>query len=51
VRFILETDSPDMPLNGFQGQNNTPLSIPFIAQCVATIREEDVEQITMQTYC
>tara|TARA_R110001632_G_scaffold7435_3_gene29767 strand:- start:29078 stop:29857 length:780 start_codon:yes stop_codon:yes gene_type:complete len=48
--FILETDSPDMPLNGFQGQNNTPLSIPVIAQCVATIREEDVEQITMQTY-
>lgn len=48
--FVLETDSPDMPLNGFQGQNNTPLSIPLIAQCVATIREESVEQIRMQTY-
>lgn len=48
--FILETDSPDMPLNGFQGQNNTPLSIPCIAQCVAAIREESVEQITTQTY-
>ncbi|MDE8603811.1 TatD family hydrolase [Marinomonas sp. RSW2] len=48
--FVLETDSPDMPLNGFQGQNNTPLSIPLIAQCVARIREESVEQIRMQTY-
>jgi TatD DNase family protein len=48
--FILETDSPDMPLNGFQGQKNTPLAIPLIAQCVARIREESIEQIAAQTY-
>ncbi|RCX07526.1 TatD family hydrolase [Marinomonas foliarum] len=47
--FVLETDSPDMPLNGFQGEINTPLSIPLIAQCVATIRAENVELIAMQT--
>jgi TatD DNase family protein len=47
--FVLETDSPDMPLNGFQGQINTPLAIPIIAQCVAAIRAENVEQIAMQT--
>ncbi|MGO2233266.1 MAG: TatD family hydrolase [Marinomonas sp.] len=48
--FILETDSPDMPLQGLQGKNNTPLSIPLIAQCVAMIREESVEHIAVQTY-
>ncbi|TYL47191.1 TatD family hydrolase [Marinomonas sp. IMCC 4694] len=48
--FVLETDSPDMPLSGFQGQVNTPLSIPMIAQHVASIRGESVEQIKMQTY-
>lgn len=48
--FVLETDSPDMPLYGFQGKNNTPLSIPLIAQAVAAIRDESVEQIAVQTY-
>jgi TatD DNase family protein len=48
--FVLETDAPDMPLYGFQGQSNTPLSIPLIAQSVAQIREESVEQIAQQTY-
>lgn len=48
--FVLETDSPDMPLNGFQGQINTPLSIPIVAEHVAQIRGETVAQITAQTY-
>ncbi|ETI61493.1 TatD family hydrolase [Marinomonas profundimaris] len=48
--FVLETDSPDMPLNGFQGQYNTPLSIPIVAHHVATIRGEDIEQVATQTY-
>lgn len=47
--FVLETDSPDMPLNGYQGRLNTPLSIPLIAQSVATIRSENVERIAAQT--
>jgi TatD DNase family protein len=48
--FILETDSPDMPIHGFQGQANTPLSIPLIAQSVAIIRNESIEQVAAQTY-
>lgn len=48
--FVLETDSPDMPLHGFQGQVNTPLSVIRVAQHAATIREESIEQITAQTY-
>lgn len=47
--FVLETDSPDMPLSGFQGRINTPLSIPAIAQHAATIRNESTEQIAAQT--
>lgn len=48
--FVLETDSPDMPLNGFQGQMNTPLSIPIVAKHVAQIREKTVKQVTEQTH-
>lgn len=48
--FVLETDSPDMPLNGFQGQLNTPLSIPLVAQSVAKVRGECVEQVAAQAY-
>ncbi|NLQ16479.1 TatD family hydrolase [Marinomonas sp. M1K-6] len=48
--FILETDSPDMPLHGFQGKHNTPLSIPSIAHHVARIKGMTVEQVAAQTY-
>lgn len=48
--FVLETDSPDMPLQGRQGQINTPLSIPRIAACVADIRETSVEDVALQAH-
>ncbi|MGO3345120.1 MAG: TatD family hydrolase [Marinomonas sp.] len=47
--FVLETDSPDMPLCGFQGMLNTPLSIPSIARSVASIRNCSVEDVALQT--
>ncbi|REG84809.1 TatD family hydrolase [Marinomonas pollencensis] len=47
--FVLETDSPDMPVCGFQGEVNTPLSIPRIAQSVARIRNSSVADIARQT--
>ena len=47
--FVLETDSPDMPLSGFQGELNTPLSIPRIAECIANIRNSSVADIARQT--
>lgn len=28
--LVLETDSPSMPLAGFQGQTNTPLQLPLV---------------------
>jgi TatD DNase family protein len=48
--FVLETDSPDMPLYGSQGEINTPLSVLSVAQHAAMIRDESVEQITAQAY-
>ncbi|MBJ7538329.1 TatD family hydrolase [Marinomonas transparens] len=48
--FVLETDSPDMPLHAYQGQVNTPLSILIIAQHIATIREDNIEKIRALTY-
>ncbi len=48
--YVLETDSPDMPISGFQGQTNTPLSLPCIVQHIANIREESVDQVTRQAY-
>lgn len=47
--YVLETDSPDMPLNGFQGLVNTPKSIPLVAECVAAIRQQTIEQIAHDT--
>ncbi|GAB3476948.1 TatD family hydrolase [Marinomonas epiphytica] len=48
--FVLETDSPDMPLHGFQGQVNTPLAIPRVAQQIALLRGENIALIKKQAY-
>jgi TatD DNase family protein len=47
--LVLETDAPDMPLDGFQGQNNTPLQLPRIAAIVADIKGLDVNTVIQQT--
>lgn len=47
--ILLETDAPDMPLNGKQGQRNSPEYIPHIAQTLAQLRGESLEKIAMQT--
>jgi len=47
--MLLETDAPDMPLHGQQGQRNSPLNIPLVAQALADIRGESVEYIAQQT--
>lgn len=43
--FVLETDSPDMPLCGSQGGVNLPENIPFIFECLCNLRNEDPQQI------
>ena len=47
--IVLETDAPDMPLQGFQGQRNSPEQIPAIARCLASLRPESMEQIAAIT--
>jgi TatD DNase family protein len=47
--LLLETDAPDMPLNGFQGEPNSPLKIINIAQELAKLREDTLENIALQT--
>ena len=47
--FVLETDSPDMPLSGFQGQRNEPAHLAKVAAIVAEIREQDISKIADYT--
>lgn len=47
--FVLETDSPDMPLSGLQGKRNEPVNIAKVATIVAELREQDVDQVADYT--
>lgn len=38
--LLLETDSPDMPLQGQQGEPNTPASLITVVELLATLREQ-----------
>lgn len=43
--LLLETDAPDMPLQGEQGQRNTPASLVKIVTTLASIREEGMVDV------
>jgi len=43
--LLLETDSPDMPLQGFQGQPNRPERVKEVWQALCELRPESPEQI------
>ncbi|MDF7667041.1 TatD family hydrolase [Orbaceae bacterium ESL0727] len=43
--LLLETDAPDMPLNGQQGQPNRPENIAQIFTILTQLRSESAEQI------
>jgi TatD DNase family protein len=47
--FVLETDSPDMPLCGHQGQRNEPARIAQVCEMVAKLRGETPEAIAAQS--
>jgi TatD DNase family protein len=47
--ILLETDAPDMPIFGQQGQRNNPQNILTIAQTLADLRGESLETISNQT--
>ncbi|MBS0910289.1 TatD family hydrolase [Tatumella sp. JGM118] len=43
--LVLETDAPDMPVHGFQGQPNRPEHVVTILQSLAELRPEPPEQL------
>ncbi|MCB8890267.1 TatD family hydrolase [Vreelandella malpeensis] len=45
--LLLETDSPDMPVQGFQGEPNRPERIARIWQSLCKIRREPPEEIAV----
>lgn len=47
--LLLETDAPDMPLSGWQGQPNSPLRLPQVAACLAKLKQVPVAEIRRQT--
>ncbi len=47
--LVLETDAPDMPLQGKQGQRNSPEYIPQIAEVLAQLRGVAVQEIATAT--
>ena len=38
--LLLETDSPDMPIAGYQGQRNEPANVTAVLQTLTKLREE-----------
>ncbi|MGM0615032.1 MAG: TatD family hydrolase [Pseudomonadota bacterium] len=50
--FVLETDSPDMPLQGQQGQRNEPANVAEVCRQLAQLRhqpEVEVARLSCQT--
>lgn len=47
--FVLETDSPDMPLCGYQGQRNEPARITQVRDVVAKLRGTTPDAIAEQS--
>ncbi|WP_300000176.1 TatD family hydrolase [uncultured Cedecea sp.] len=43
--LVLETDAPDMPLNGWQGQPNRPERAALVYQVLCELRRESPEEI------
>jgi TatD DNase family protein len=48
--LLLETDAPDMPLSGKQGEINSPLYLPIIAQCLAELKSLPYTEVCDATY-
>ena len=47
--FVLETDSPDIPLSAYRGERNVPARVAEVAQVMAEIRGEGIERIAEMT--
>ncbi|TCI02846.1 TatD family deoxyribonuclease [Corallincola luteus] len=48
-KLLLETDAPDMPLAGFQGQRNEPARVVQVAESLAALKQLPLADIYSQT--
>lgn len=48
--LLLETDAPDMPLNGFQGQPNRPEQVLRVFETLCELRQEPADVIADALY-
>ena len=48
-QMLLETDAPDQPLHGHQGQRNEPCRLPGVLAAIAEVRDEDPADIASAT--
>ncbi|WP_375055904.1 TatD family hydrolase [Zobellella sp. DQSA1] len=46
--LVLETDAPDMPLCGFQGQPNHPVRLPLVLASLAELRRQEQGILAVQ---
>ncbi|OZG72005.1 hypothetical protein BTA51_18580 [Hahella sp. CCB-MM4] len=46
--LLLETDAPDMPLSGRQGERNSPEFVPEVFSCLVGIRREEPDLLHSQ---
>ncbi|MBD3587316.1 TatD family hydrolase [Salinimonas sp. HHU 13199] len=44
--LLLETDAPDMPLCGYQGERNTPAKVSLVAQTLAQLHDTSIDHIS-----
>lgn len=47
--FVLETDAPDMPLAGHQGEINLPANVAKVAEVIAELRQIEIEEVSAIT--
>lgn len=47
--LLLETDAPDMPLQGQQGKINSPIYLPQVAEGLADLKQLSLDKIAEQT--
>jgi TatD DNase family protein len=48
-QLLLETDAPDMPMQGQQGKINSPINLPQVAECLADLKNLPLDKIAEQT--
>ncbi|MFQ3250824.1 MAG: TatD DNase family protein [Glaciecola sp.] len=48
-RLVIETDSPDMPINGFQGQRNEPSQLTHVVDALSKLKNITKHEVVRQT--